>query len=111
MPQRKCWFRMRRILGVFTTALVLLVATLSASTYKVLYKFSGGADGASPNGLVFDKLGNLYGTTRAGGVTGNGTVFKLEPHPNGTWTQTVLHSFRGPDGARSEEHTSELQSL
>jgi uncharacterized repeat protein (TIGR03803 family) len=99
MPQRKCWFRMRRILGVFTTALVLLVATLSASTYKVLYKFSGGADGASPNGLVFDKLGNLYGTTRAGGVTGNGTVFKLEPHPNGTWTQTVLHSFRGPDGA------------
>jgi hypothetical protein len=41
MPQRKCWFRMRRILGVFTTALVLSVATLSASTYKVPYKFSG----------------------------------------------------------------------
>jgi hypothetical protein len=39
MPQRKCWFRMRRILEVFTTALVLSVATLSASTYKVLYRF------------------------------------------------------------------------
>jgi uncharacterized repeat protein (TIGR03803 family) len=99
MPQKKCCFRISRILAVSTTALVLSIATWAASTYKVLYKFTGGADGASPNGLILDKLGNLYGTTSAGGATGNGTVFKLEPLPGGTWKETVLHSFSGPDGA------------
>ena len=51
----------------------------------VLYSFTGGADGAYPNGpLVFDSQGNLYGTTVAGGIegcniVGCGTVFKLTP--------------------------------
>jgi hypothetical protein len=31
MPQRKCWFRMMRILGVFTTALVLSVRSVMQS--------------------------------------------------------------------------------
>jgi len=34
-------------------------ATSSASTYRMLYKLSGGADGATPNGLVFDKLKSM----------------------------------------------------
>jgi uncharacterized repeat protein (TIGR03803 family) len=99
MPQKKSSFKMCSILAVLTMALMLPLASWGASKYKVLYKFTGGADGGTPNGLIVDKLGNLYGTTSAGGATGNGTVFKLEPLPGGTWKETVLHSFSGPDGA------------
>ena len=99
MPQKKSSFKMRPILAVLTMTLMLPLTTWGASTFKVLYEFTGGADGGTPNGLIIDKLGNLYGTTSAGGATGNGTVFKLEPLPGGTWKETVLHSFSGPDGA------------
>ena len=45
----------------------------------VLYSFKGGADGADPEaGLVFDKAGNLYGTTVSGGA-GFGVVFRIKP--------------------------------
>ncbi len=61
------------------------------------------ADGANPlAGLVFDRAGNLYGTTGQGGAAmcSCGTVFELRPSPNGTWTEQVLHSFAdGSDGA------------
>ncbi len=74
----------------------------------VLYRFTGGADGAQPyfGALVFDAAGNLYGTASAGGqLTGNcstdygcGVVFKLT-HVSGTWTESVLHTFTaGDDG-------------
>jgi hypothetical protein len=44
----------------------------------VLYQFTGGSDGGNPAaGLIFDAKGNLYGTTENGGVSGEGTVFKL----------------------------------
>jgi uncharacterized repeat protein (TIGR03803 family) len=65
----------------------------------VLYSFTG-ADGANPvAGLVFDKAGNLYGTTSFGGAAQLGTVFMLSPSGGG-WTETVLHSFlnTGSDG-------------
>ena len=64
---------------------------------KVLYNFTGGADGANPNSrLIFDAAGNLYGTTFAGGAYGAGTVFKLTQ----AGEETVLHSFgNGADGA------------
>jgi uncharacterized repeat protein (TIGR03803 family) len=55
-----------------------------AASEKVLYSFSGGADGANPaGGLVRDSIGNLYGTTYAGGnfncAGGCGVVFKVAP--------------------------------
>jgi uncharacterized repeat protein (TIGR03803 family) len=63
----------------------------SGYDFKVLYTFTGGADGASPYaGLIQDAADNLYGTTRGGGGAG-GVVFKLSP----TGTETVLHSFAG----------------
>jgi len=69
----------------------------------VLYSFTGKADGANPvAGLAIDKAGNLYGTTTAGGASGNGTVFKLAipTVAGGQWTEQVLHSFgTGSDGA------------
>jgi uncharacterized repeat protein (TIGR03803 family) len=99
MPQKNSSFKLRPILAVLTMTLTLPLTTWGASTFKVLYKFTGGADGGTPNGLIIDKLGNLYGTTSAGGASGKGTVFKLEPLQDGTWKETVLHSFSGRNGA------------
>jgi uncharacterized repeat protein (TIGR03803 family) len=64
----------------------------------VLYSFTGGADGSAPYaGLVMDRSGKLYGTTRFGGSSDGGTVFEVNPE---TGQETVLHSFAGqPDGA------------
>jgi uncharacterized repeat protein (TIGR03803 family) len=53
-----------------------------------LYSFDG-EDGNAPGAnLVFDNLGNLYGTTRIGGKDGIGNVFQLSPPaPGGQWTE------------------------
>jgi uncharacterized repeat protein (TIGR03803 family) len=56
----------------------------------VLHSFVRRPDGLDPEGgLVIDNLGNLYGTTQAGGSEGKGTVFKIDTNGN----ETVLHSF------------------
>jgi uncharacterized repeat protein (TIGR03803 family) len=70
-------------------------------TESVLHSFSGfPKDGDEPfSGLIFDAVGNLYGSTGAGGAFGNGTVFELTPNSGGSWTESVLHSFGGADGA------------
>ena len=62
----------------------------------VLHTFiKGSQDGWEPHGrLLRGSDGNFYGTTRLGGVSGYGTVFKVTP--DGTYT--VLHSFDGVDG-------------
>jgi uncharacterized repeat protein (TIGR03803 family) len=63
----------------------------SSGQYTVLYTFTGGADGSQPNGgLILDSAGNLYGTTREGGL-GAGVVYKLDP----SGQETVLYSFTG----------------
>jgi uncharacterized repeat protein (TIGR03803 family) len=60
-----------------------------------LYSFQDQPDGASPyGGLIFDKSGNLYGTTYYAGANDLGTVYKLT-HSNGVWTESVLYSFKG----------------
>jgi uncharacterized repeat protein (TIGR03803 family) len=75
-------------------------------TETVLYSFLGKSDGGNPEaGLLRGSDGTLYGTTYLGGsqdgLSGFGTVFKLAPPANGktAWTQTVLHTFQGSDGA------------
>jgi uncharacterized repeat protein (TIGR03803 family) len=48
-----------------------------AQTFKTLHNFKN-TDGADPvAGLVQAADGDLFGTTQAGGVTGDGTVFKV----------------------------------
>jgi uncharacterized repeat protein (TIGR03803 family) len=51
-----------------------------SETEMNLHTFGGNPDGAFPwGGVVFDKSGNLYGTTHDGGANGFGTVFKITP--------------------------------
>ncbi len=67
-----------------------------AWTENVLYTFTDGDDGGYPQaGLVFDKNGNLYGTTGMAGSLGGGVVFELSPPAvsGGTWSYNVLFSF------------------
>ena len=67
-------------------------------THQVLHSFNY-TDGGTPQaGLTFDAAGNLYGTA-GGGYYGYGTVFELTPTAGGGWTEQVLHSFNGTDGA------------
>jgi uncharacterized repeat protein (TIGR03803 family) len=63
----------------------------------ILYNFGTGSDGAVPLAAVkFDKAGNLYGTTSAGGSYGYGTIFELTP-TGSSWTETILHNFQDAD--------------
>jgi uncharacterized repeat protein (TIGR03803 family) len=65
----------------------------------VLYDFNDGAAN-HPNGVAFGPDGALYGTTYRNGGSGNGTVFRLSPNGDGTWSYAVIYSFAGgADGA------------
>jgi uncharacterized repeat protein (TIGR03803 family) len=79
-----------------------LTSTSGGWAESVLYAFTGGTDGASPEAsVIFDKVGNLYGTANYGGTAGcgfgNGVAFELSPGSGG-WTETVLYSFGGAGG-------------
>ena len=67
-----------------------------------VYRFQGHSDGCSPNDLVSDSTGNIYGTTQDSAATGPcedwGTVYQLTPS-GGSWTKTILYTFDGRDGA------------
>jgi uncharacterized repeat protein (TIGR03803 family) len=67
----------------------------------VLYRFRDGTDGSQPRaGVVFDAMGNFYGTATGGGTVGNGTVFRLRPDGGGSWAFAALYDFTViPDGA------------
>ena len=57
----------------------------------VLYTFADKTDGKSPEGVIRDGLGNLYGVTYDGGTHGYGAVFKLDTANK----LTILYSFTG----------------
>jgi hypothetical protein len=86
----------------------------TAWTTTVLHRFAyveGSVEGRAPMaGLVAGPNGALYGTTLYGGsgpfsscsYQGCGTAFQLTPPKSGqgTWTETILHSFTdGSDGS------------
>jgi uncharacterized repeat protein (TIGR03803 family) len=70
-------------------------------TQTVLHSFQYNGDGSTPmGGVIQDASGNIYGTTYEGAQFGGGVVFELTPQTDGTWTETILHSFEtnGSDG-------------
>ena len=85
--------------GIGCGSVFMLSHSSTGWTRTVLYAFTGGTDGALPyDSLTFDSAGNLYGTTGWGGdltacTNGCGTVFKLSPNGDGTWTESVLYAF------------------
>ena len=98
-------------------------AVLCPWTETVLYRFTGGSDGAVPVGdLIFDRSGNLYGAANIGGVrgcagrNGCGVVYELTSL-NGTWTEIVLYGFAGgeagcwPDGGVTFDRRGSLYGV
>jgi len=71
--------------------------------FRTIYSFKGPPDGGfAYGGMVFDGLGNLYGTAYHGGANDFGCVFQLTPRQNGEWKESVLYSFKGgKDGESS----------
>ena len=83
-------------------ALVLAAAGISdlpawAQTFQELHAFGTVAyDGSDPEGaLIQGTDGNFYGSTTAGGASGDGTVFKMTPGG----ALTTLFSFSGGNGS------------
>jgi uncharacterized repeat protein (TIGR03803 family) len=57
----------------------------------MLYSFPSTIDGSSPDGVIRDSEGNLYGTTFEGDPENRGVVYKLDSAGH----ETLLHSFTG----------------
>ena len=75
-------------------------AALCPWNEKVLHRFTGsGSDGFIPGygDLLFDKSGNIYGTTIQGGTNGKGIVFELTPS-GGSWTESILFNMAASSG-------------
>ena len=65
---------------------------LGSSGEKVLHVFTGGNDGFGPGGaVVYDKNGNLYGTTPDGGAHYQGVAYQISP----SGSEKILHAFSG----------------
>jgi uncharacterized repeat protein (TIGR03803 family) len=87
--------------GAYTSMGTVFMLDTSAMVMPILHSFNG-LDGRTPRaGLILDASGNLYGTTRNGGPSDKGTVFRLDTSGNNF---TVLHSFAG--GATDGAHNS-----
>lgn len=43
--------------------------------------------------MVFDRQGDLYGTTSSGGSASDGTVLELAPNGSGGYAESTLYSF------------------
>jgi uncharacterized repeat protein (TIGR03803 family) len=88
--------------GLWTWGNVWQLSPLKNGQWKetILWEFGPDVDnppkGGGPNSpLVWDKAGNLYGTTGYGGngPGGGGVVYQLSPGAHGKWSETVVHAF------------------
>jgi uncharacterized repeat protein (TIGR03803 family) len=75
-----------------------LSPTQSGWTESVISNLIGIGASTPESGLIFDAVGNLYGTTAHGGEGGAGTVFELSPSGGG-WTGSILYSFQSFTGS------------
>jgi uncharacterized repeat protein (TIGR03803 family) len=87
------------------TAAFAPMGAFAAASQATIFNFDVGPEGARPRaGFIMDKAGALYGTTSAGGNTGDcfrvpgcGVVFKMTPPAAGQTlaTESVLYTFTG----------------
>ena len=97
LPDMLCCF-LRNFLPAATVLATLLFITPNApgQTYQRLY--DGRNVDSNPSGNLIQGIdGNFYGTTSAGGASGNGSVFKMTP----AGVATTLVSFGGNDSGGS----------
>jgi uncharacterized repeat protein (TIGR03803 family) len=108
MPRKQSFRIISEVLAITAVMLVLVEGAWAGSKYKVLYTFGSLPDGQNPNpGLVLDSAGNLYGATYLGGDSqgvdcggpGCGTIFKLAPNADGSWTESIVYDFSGTGSA------------
>jgi uncharacterized repeat protein (TIGR03803 family) len=89
--------------GLHGDGMAFELTPLAGGTWEetILHNFRitfNGSEGIYPNALTIDSAGNLYSTTRAGGLYGAGTVFKLTNTAGRVWTETILFNFDGANG-------------
>jgi len=90
----------RYALSMLAASFLFICNAFAAPAERVLHTFTNTPDGSAPSArLIQDAQGNFYGTTVLGGANNLGCVFELSPNSDGTWAETILHSFSGPDGA------------
>jgi uncharacterized repeat protein (TIGR03803 family) len=73
-----------------------------AWSFQMVHNFNG-TNGASPSGVIFDPLGNLFGATFYGGsgdctglgASGCGLVYELSPGTGGAWQGKSVKGFPG----------------
>jgi len=88
-----------RIANTAVLLAALCLAALASPSHASTFFFFQGANGGLPDGQLTAVNGTFYGTTRAGGAHGFGTVFSV----TGT-TVHVIYDFQGGtgDGERPE---------
>jgi uncharacterized repeat protein (TIGR03803 family) len=88
-------FRISTLRNALLMLTLALSGLASAQTESTLYTFKETTSFWPQGALLEDSSGNLYGTTRAGGTYGVGTIFKMAPPAvlGGAWTLTTLYSF------------------
>jgi hypothetical protein len=92
---------MRLYMIVLALGLALPSAEAGPPTPTILYKFTGGIDGALPyTTMVLGPGDALYGGTIEGGMQSGGTIFQLVPPAveGGTVAETTIHVFTGYAG-------------
>ena len=107
---RTAWSALR--CSLFLVSFALLAdwdGVAQTPEFITLHSFTGNPDGAVPyGGVSLGQNGTLYGTTYGGGPNlcsiaegtySCGTVFTLTPVKGGGWTESVIFSFSGADGA------------
>ncbi len=74
---------------------VIFKINLDGSAYEVVYSFSAATGFKTRGKLMRANDGFFYGTTQAGGIYGNGVIFRFNPYLN---TYQTMYHFDGPDG-------------
>jgi len=79
----------------FVFAALMCASAAGQNNFKVIHSFQGPPNDASyvVSNVVFDKKGNMYGTSANGGLSSAGTVYELSPDGHGNWAETILYSF------------------